>query len=172
MRLKTPEGLAKEEHNLATVTRALEEMINTGDFSNASQRWAQDIIFHSPTGQTTRTLKEMVNELEVAHRAFPDMHLEVHEMLADGDYVAVRYTLTGTHRGEFNGIPPTGRSFKVAEMILHRFDDGGMEREMWPHIDFMGLMRQIGAMPEGPPPKAMLALMSFMQKLQRVFRSR
>jgi hypothetical protein len=171
MRVKTPEVLARETRNLSTIVDTIERMLNTGDFSTARKSWAEDIIFHSPSGRTTRTVSEMVAELDAAHHAFPDLHLEIHEMLAEDNYAAVRYTLTGTHRGDFNGIPPTHRSFTVSEMIFYRFDEGGMLREMWPLIDFMGLMRQIGLMPEGPPPKAVLAIMGLVQKLQRLFGS-
>lgn len=165
-RTKSPDLLAAEERNMAAVVSGIDRMLNTGDFSTAAESWADDIIFHSPAGHTYRTRSEMVAELSAAHDAFPDLHLEIHEIIADGRYVAVRYTLSGTHKGDFNGIPATNRRFAVAEQILYRFDDAGMLREMWPLIDFMALMQQLGVMPPGPPPKAVIAVMGFLGKLQ------
>lgn len=158
---------AAEERNLASIIRGIDRMLNTGDFSTAHTSWAPDIIFHSPSGTTTHTLDEMVAELEMAHHAFPDLHLEIHEMLANGDYAAVRYTLSGTHKGEFNGIPPTNRRFAVSEQIFYRFDEDGLLREMWPNIDFLALMQQIGVMPPGPPPKILLKLIALQQRFGR-----
>ncbi len=75
--------------------------------------------------------------------AFPDLHYAVHDVVAAGDQVAVRWTATGTHRGEFEGVPPTGKQVTMAGMSLCRMEDSQIH-EMWNVWDSLGLMQQIG----------------------------
>lgn len=65
------------------------------------------------------------------------------EILAEDDLVAMRYTVTGTHEGEFNGIKPTGNEFAVSEMKLYRVTDGKIA-EVWAAADQLGLLTQLG----------------------------
>ena len=78
--------------------------------------------------------------------AFPDLHLDLEDVVAEEDKVAFRYTMSGTHRGDFMGMPPTGKPFSVAGMILARVV-GGRFTERWSNLDALGLMHQIGAIP-------------------------
>ncbi|WP_228003161.1 ester cyclase [Nocardia australiensis] len=75
--------------------------------------------------------------------AFPDWHWEMRNFLADGDYLAVHFTVTGTHRGDFRGIEATGRRVTISEFTLYRLEDGKFA-EVWDHADMDALMRQIG----------------------------
>ena len=79
--------------------------------------------------------------------AFPDLHFQVEELVAEGDTVVSRWTLTGTHRGEFMGIPPTGRAIRVGGMSLDHLRDGQLVSgfDGW---DALGLRRQLGALPD------------------------
>lgn len=78
--------------------------------------------------------------------AFPDMAIAVEEQIAEGGTVATRYTMRGTHRGAFQGTPPTGRSVALGGVSLHRVADGRIVED-WPGLDLMGLLQQIGAVP-------------------------
>jgi steroid delta-isomerase-like uncharacterized protein len=80
--------------------------------------------------------------------SFPDLHHAVEEQLADGDRVATRITVRGTHRGELQGIPPTGKAVAVAAINIHRLA-GGEVVEQWVNSDGLGLMQQLGVLP--PP---------------------
>jgi steroid delta-isomerase-like uncharacterized protein len=80
--------------------------------------------------------------------AFPDLHHEIVDMVAEGDKVAVRLNVTGTHKGEFQGIPPTGKELSLDEMGFMTIIDGKIT-EGWISADTMRLMQQIGALP--PP---------------------
>jgi steroid delta-isomerase-like uncharacterized protein len=82
--------------------------------------------------------------------AFPDMRMDPHEMLADGDLVCARATMSGTHQGEFMGIPPTGRRFEVDGIDIVRVRDGHFV-EHWGVLDAMKMMQQLGAIPEQAP---------------------
>lgn len=78
--------------------------------------------------------------------AFPDLHTTIEDVVADGDRVATRGTFTGTHQGEFNGIPPTGKSVKVSYIDIWRLENGKAV-ENWVQIDMVGLLQQLGVMP-------------------------
>jgi steroid delta-isomerase-like uncharacterized protein len=79
--------------------------------------------------------------------AFPDVHHEIVEMIAEGDNkVADRFNITGTHKGEFQGIPPTGKKTSFGGMQFFTIIDGKIT-EIWANVDMMGLMQQIGVIP-------------------------
>jgi predicted ester cyclase len=82
--------------------------------------------------------------------AFPDNHHAVEEMIAEGDTVVVRCTLTGTHEGEFMGIPPTGRRIEVTEIHVYRLREGkAVEHRVG--RDDLGAMRQLGVIADAVP---------------------
>ena len=79
--------------------------------------------------------------------AFPDVHHEIVEMIAEGDNkVADRFNITGTHKGEFQGIPPTGKKTSFGGMQFFTIINGKIT-EIWANVDMMGLMQQIGVIP-------------------------
>jgi steroid delta-isomerase-like uncharacterized protein len=82
--------------------------------------------------------------------AFPDLHHNIVDMVAEGDKVAVRLNVTGTHKGEFQGIPPTGKKLSLNEMGFITIIDGKIT-EGWISADTMKLMQQIGALPPPSP---------------------
>jgi steroid delta-isomerase-like uncharacterized protein len=79
-------------------------------------------------------------------RAFPDLHHNIKDMVAEGDKVAVRLNVTGTHKGEFQGIPPSGRKLSLDEMAFLTIIDGRIT-EGWITSDTLNFMQQIGATP-------------------------
>jgi steroid delta-isomerase-like uncharacterized protein len=78
--------------------------------------------------------------------AFPDLKVEPQTMLSEGDQVAFAYTLTGTHKGDFQGVAATGKSIEVRGMQIGRFEEGKMV-ERWGSSDELGILKQIGAAP-------------------------
>jgi steroid delta-isomerase-like uncharacterized protein len=76
-------------------------------------------------------------------RIYPDIHLTVEDLIAEGDKVVGRTTVTGTHRGEFMGLPPTGKSVTYNEIFIFRFVDGKVA-ETWGVVDVFAQMRQLG----------------------------
>ena len=80
--------------------------------------------------------------------AFPDAHLEPLVNVVDTDKIAFAYTLTGTHQGEFHGIPATGKRIEVRGLQIGRFENGQIV-ERWGSTDELGIMQQIGAAPGG-----------------------
>ena len=86
-------------------------------------------------------LKELWRRL---HHAFPDLRVSVEDVIAEGDKVVSRNSVTGTHRGEYMGIPPTGRSVTYDEIFIVRFANGRIA-ETWGVVDVLSQMRQLGA---------------------------
>lgn len=105
-----------------------------------------DVLIHTPLpGKTTgpEALKEMFVRL---HRAFPDLYIAVEEVIAEGDKVVCRNTVTGTHRGEYMGLPATGRSVTYSEIFILRFA-GGRVAEASGVVDVASQMKQLGLIP-------------------------
>jgi predicted ester cyclase len=92
-----------------------------------------------------KDFKQMESEM---YDAFPDMHVTIDDMVAEGDKVAVRTTWTGTHKGEIMGIPPTNKKVTFSLIVIDRFA-GGKIVEDHGQYDALGLMRQLGV----PTPK-------------------
>jgi steroid delta-isomerase-like uncharacterized protein len=84
------------------------------------------------------------------NNAFPDLHHEIVDMVAERNKVAVRLNVTGTHKGEFQGIPPTGKKLSLYEMGFITIIDGKIT-EGWISADTMGLLQQLGALPPSSP---------------------
>ena len=78
--------------------------------------------------------------------AFPDYHAELHELVVEGNLVAARLVVSGTHQGEFMGMAPTGRSFSVQHMHMYRIQDGKVA-EHWACRDDLGQLAQLGLLP-------------------------
>lgn len=123
------------------------DAMNSHDLDAAGRFLTDDFVSHFPGApgpvQGVEAWKQLVG---VFFTAFPDMRIEIHDEVAEGDRVAARYTMSGTHRGEFNGIPPTGRRISVGGVGLFRMA-GGRIAEEWPQDDLLGLMQQLGAIP-------------------------
>jgi predicted ester cyclase len=83
--------------------------------------------------------------------AFPDLRMEAQDVLASGDKVVARVRATGTHEGEFMGLPATGKGVDVQLIDIIGFGDDGLAREHWGVFDALSMMQQLGAIP-GPPP--------------------
>jgi len=79
-------------------------------------------------------------------RAFPDLHISVHDALADGDKVVRRVSFSGTHQGTFLGVAPTGRPIQVDGLVILRIE-GGRILEEWNTENLLGLLQQLGAVP-------------------------
>ena len=100
------------------------------------------ISTQTPIDETgSQAMKEVFTRL---HRAFPDLHVAVEDVIAEGDKVVSRNTVTGTHQGEYLGIPPTGISVTYDEIFIVRFVNGRVA-ETWGVVDVLSQMRQLGA---------------------------
>ena len=82
---------------------------------------------------------------------FPDLRFDAEDILTSGDKVVARSRVTGTNKGEFMGMPATGKSINVQASDIVRFGNDGLAAEHWGVMDMMSIMQQLGAIPQGPP---------------------
>ncbi|MFE0649383.1 ester cyclase [Streptomyces sp. NPDC059534] len=107
---------------------------------------APDLDFHPPVAVGATGAEALKRVWEVLLRAFPDVHVAVEETIAEGDKVVSRNTVTGTHQGEYQGLPPTGRPVSYQEIFILRFADGRIA-EIRGVVDVLTQLRQLGAVP-------------------------
>lgn len=133
-------------------------MIET-DIAAANRRWFDEVW----NGRRVETIDELFAEDGVAHglgddvvhgpsgfkahqaafvTAFPDLRIDVHEILTDGDKTVARFTATGTHGGALLGLAPTGKPMRVDGIAIARWENGKIA-EAWNQIDFMTMMQQL-----------------------------
>jgi len=132
----------------ARTLEGFERMFNQGDLAYVDEAIDPTGTDHQePLGTDFVThLKEVITAMR---DAFPDLRFEVHEVLAEGDIVATRSTMTGTHRGRFMmgplaALPPTGKQIAVPHMHFFRYKDGRVV-DLWHVWNTTELMRQLGA---------------------------
>jgi steroid delta-isomerase-like uncharacterized protein len=130
------------EENKALVRRFVEEFWNEGNTATADELMAADAEVHMPTGEVLDPdgLKSFAR---MWRGSFPDWHSTFEELVAEGDWVAERWTGRGTHRGDLQGIPPTGERVQTPGSVFYRIADGRIV-EFWGQLDMMGLIKQLG----------------------------
>ena len=124
------------------LTRQFYERFNAGDLTLVDDLVADDFVEHEELPGLEPTKAGLRQLFEGFHAAFRDGKFEVDDIIADGDIVAVRVRMTGTHEGEFMGVPATGRTINVGVADFLRFDDG-MVVEHWGVMDTGALMQQL-----------------------------
>jgi steroid delta-isomerase-like uncharacterized protein len=125
----------------------LYDLINAGDLNGFSQQLADDFVEHEELPGIPPTKEGVVQYFQLLLAAFPDMQMDVKDVIASGDKAVARVRVSGTHEGEFMGIPPTGNSVSMNLIDITRFGDDGLAREHWGVADQFALMQQIGVIP-------------------------
>jgi steroid delta-isomerase-like uncharacterized protein len=104
---------------------------------------AANFVWHPSSGEEIHGFKDFKQNTNEVYNTFPDAQFNIDEMVAEGDRVAVRWTFTGTHKGEFMGIPPTNKKITAWGIEIYRVVDGKFV-ESWERFDDLGLMQQLG----------------------------
>jgi steroid delta-isomerase-like uncharacterized protein len=134
------------EESKATMRRYL-DVFEQGNIELLDKLLAPDYINHSPATPDLPTGPEGVKAVVTMFRsAIPDLRVVVDDMIAEGDKVATRYTLEGTHESELFGVPPTSRQLSIKSITVERVSDGRI-RDHWRVTDELGMMQQLGAIP-------------------------
>ena len=133
--------------NKKTVRRFLEEVINLGNQRLADELLAENFVDHNPLPGLPPNREGFKQSFVIFRNTFPDMHYTIEDIIAEEDKVVIRWTATGTQRGELMGIPPTGKNISVTGMDIFRITDGNLA-ELWLAWDQLGMMQQLGAMPQ------------------------
>jgi len=134
------------ESNKGIVRRAIEEGWNNANLSVVDDLYAADFVFHQESGEEIRGIGSFREWITTIHRAFPDIRYSIEAMYAEGDKVATRYIVKGTHQGDFRGLPATGKSFELTGHLIHRVMDG-KKVEGWGIWDTLGLLIRLGVIP-------------------------
>lgn len=134
------------EENMAAQER-LGTAVNSGHLDVLSDVFASNVVDHDPApdqGPGPEGFKQFFTTLR---SAFPDLNIAPEHVVVDNDNVALAYTITGTHQGDFLGIAPTGKRIKARGMQIGRFE-GGKIVERWGSSDELGILHQLGVSPE------------------------
>ena len=135
------------EENKAVVRRYLDEVWNDGNLDAIDEIISADHIERDPGAAATGGGREGARAyVQMFRSAFPDIHVAIDEIVADGDLVGITWTGTGTHNGELMGIAPTGKSVTVTGCGMDRVRDGVII-ESWNQSDTLGMLGQLGAIP-------------------------
>ncbi|MFF8377930.1 ester cyclase [Streptomyces sp. NPDC015661] len=140
---------AEAQSNIAVIER-FHAATNSGDPALVARAvdelTAPDLAFHAPVPTGATGAEALKQVWEVLLRAFPDIHVTVEETITEGDRVVSRNTVTGTHLGEYRGLPPTGKSVAYGEIFVFRFVAGRIA-EVRGVVDVLTQLRQLGAFP-------------------------
>lgn len=133
------------EENKMIARRHVEEVLSQGNLGLIDEIFASDFVGHAASEEKLgpEAMKQFVAGLR---RAFPDLRITVEDQIAEGDKVSMRWTALGTHKGEFQGMPPTGKQMTMTAMTLARIANGKIV-ESWTEKDSLGMLQQIGAIP-------------------------
>jgi steroid delta-isomerase-like uncharacterized protein len=141
------------EANKTLARRIWAEVFNDRNLALADELVAQDGVNHeaTPPGIPERGPDNLRGVVVMLAGAFPDMHMAVDQVIAEDDKVVLQTTFSGTHRGSFMGMAPTGRRFAQRQVHIVRIQDGKIV-EHWAVRDDLGMLQQLGVAP--PPPTA------------------
>ncbi len=135
------------ETNKATVRRMIDQVWNKRRVDLIEEFYAEDYVGHNPGVPPTNGLEAAKAETAMGLNAFPDLKLSIDDAIAEGDQVAARWTMRGTHQGELYGIPATGKQVTQEGAVVYRLVNARIA-ELWFYPDNLGLMQQLGVVPE------------------------
>jgi len=128
--------------NKAIVLRSESELWSKGNLAVADELYSPDFVCHFVVGPEWKGIERIKREVASHRAAFPDWNEQVDDIVAERDEVVIRFTSTGTQRGEFQGIAPTGRKVTIQEVAIFRLE-GGKIVEQWGMPDVHGLLEQL-----------------------------
>jgi predicted ester cyclase len=130
--------------------RSTYERISAGDIAGFGDLMADGFVEHQGGPGFPPTKEGTLEFFRTLQTAFPDMQMNVEDLLASGDKTVARVRVTGSHQGEFMGIAATGNRVEVELIDIMRFDDDGLACEHWGVVDMLTLMQQLGVVSTGP----------------------
>ena len=131
------------QDNAGVVRRFVDEVITRGEIERAGEFVWEDVVEQVPLPGQGPGLEGLKDILRAFRTGFPDIVFEIQEQISEGDKVASRFEWTGTHKGTFLGIPPTGKAVRVWGIVIDRLVEGRI-KETRIIMDTMGMMTQLG----------------------------
>ena len=138
------------EQNRTAYRRFIEEVMHQGRLEVIDELVAADGIDHGQLPGMAGGREGVKLRIAMLRTAFPDLRLTIDLQMAEGDLLASRFTVRGTHTGPFMDLPASGRQVTVTGIDITRWRDGQMA-EHWAEMDMLGLMQQLGAIPTAAP---------------------
>lgn len=136
------------KQNKELVRKAVEEIWNKGNFDKLKEMVSEDFVIRFPRpGEELRGPENVKQFYTALRKAFPDIRFTIEDLLAEGNKVVTHWSATGTHKGEFKGLPATGKRVTFKAIDIDKITDGKFV-ECWTNVDELGLMQQLGAIPE------------------------
>ena len=132
------------EENKAIVRRFFEELLSTDNFAVADEILSPDFRFYFAGSPVAMDLESYMEFLVARRAAFPDRRFIVEDMIGEGDKVSARFTMRGTHKGEFRGIVPSGTELTMTGIDMTRISEGKLVEDRG-EVDQLGMMQQLGA---------------------------
>ena len=132
-----------EQENIAILGKFVEEVINQGRYEAADELVEENFVELDPLPGQQQGREGLKDLIRMMRLAFPDIHWVVEETVASGDKVVSRFRWTGTQRGDFLGIPATGRSVNVPGVVIDRLE-GGKMADSRILMDTLAMMQQLG----------------------------
>lgn len=133
-------------HHKQLVHRFYEEVVNAGDLDKIDELVSADFVEHEEFPGISPDREGVKDFFRLLRGAFPDVRFTAEDVIHDGELVAARFTMTGTHQGEFMGVSPTGKQVTVSGIDIIRVS-GDTCVEHWGQFDAMGLLQQLDALP-------------------------
>jgi predicted ester cyclase len=132
------------EENKAIVRRFFEELLSTDNFAVADEILSPDFRFYFAGSPVAMDLESYMEFLVARRAAFPERRFIVEDMIGEGDKVSARFTMRGTHKGEFRGIAPSGTELTMTGIDMIRISEGKLVEDRV-EVDQLGMMQQLGA---------------------------
>jgi steroid delta-isomerase-like uncharacterized protein len=134
------------EVNKQLLRRWCDEGFNKNNMAIADEVYDADVYYHEPSAGEVIGLEPLKQFVVTWRTAFPDSKLKIEEQVTEQDRIATRWTFTGTHRGIFRGLAPTGKPIKFSAMYFYRFANGKVV-EIHAMVNLLSLLQQLGAIP-------------------------
>jgi steroid delta-isomerase-like uncharacterized protein len=134
-----------QQDNIAATER-LGAAVNSGNLNELKTVFSPNVVDRDPASDQQPGPEGFIHFFTGFRAAFPDLNISVEQLVADEENVAIAYTVTGTHQGDFLGIPATGRQIKARGVQIARFENGQIV-ERWGSSDQLGILQQIGVNP-------------------------
>jgi predicted ester cyclase len=135
------------EETKALVRGYVEEFVDRSNFDLSEEIFAPNFVRYDAGPDQVSCVEDLKHFFAMLHSGFPGFQSTIEDLLSEGDKVALRFTFRGIHQGEFMGIAPTGKEVTMSGIEILRIADGKLV-EMWNQEDVLGMMRQLGAIPE------------------------
>lgn len=132
--------------NKDIVHRFVDEVVNGRNQQSLNELTAPDYALHFPGLPRPVDRSHQLDVVAQLHAAFPDLFVAIDTIIAEGDWVALMITVTGTNRGPYQGLPPTGKPVNVPGSAFYRLRDGKIIEDR-PLFDQMAILQQLGALP-------------------------